>query len=155
MEFDDELSHKDFQQQRKDFYKIFEGLPIDKFIVRTPHNWGGLLEIENLRKIRSKKDKFIACTFPWYALTIFYNGMVYLCPQDFFGAIPVGDISKESVKEIFNSEIMQNNRRRFRDKNINDIEPCNSCDRCWRKTFMGVPQEYLGVFLKDNLKTLR
>jgi len=152
MEFDDELSQKDFQLQKQDFFKNFEGLPIDKFVIRTPHNWGGLLTIEGIGKIDKQKSKFMACTFPWYALTIFFDGKVCLCPQDFTGNIQIGDIRKESIKKIFNDEAIRYIRRSFKYKKINNIEPCNECDRCWRKTILGIPKEYLGMFLKDSFK---
>lgn len=152
MEFDEEISQKQFQIQKEKFIKNFENLPLDKLVIRTPHNWGGLLDIEGVGKVDRKKARFMACTFPWYALTIFYDGKVHLCPQDFYGELPVGDVNNDSIKIIFNNEIMQNIRKNFRNKKIENLSPCNNCDRCWRETFMGIPREYLGIFLKDSLR---
>ena len=152
MEFDDEISKKQFNVQKEEFIKKFENLPLDKLIIRTPHNWGGLLEIADVLKAERKKTRFKACTFPWYALTIFYDGKVHLCPQDFYGELPVGDVNKESVGEIFNNKTMQDIRKSFRNKKIDNLNPCNSCDRCWRETILGIPKEYLGIFLKDSLR---
>ena len=152
MEFDEEISQKQFQIQKEEFIKNFENLPLDKLVIRTPHNWGGLLDITGVAKIDRKKAKFMACTFPWYALTIFYDGKVHLCPQDFNGELPVGDVNEDSVKVIFNNKTMQDIRRSFRNKKIDNLSPCNNCDRCWRETFMGIPREYLGIFLKDSLR---
>jgi MoaA/NifB/PqqE/SkfB family radical SAM enzyme len=36
MEYDDEISREQFADMKKTFFKNFEGLPLDKFIIRTP-----------------------------------------------------------------------------------------------------------------------
>ncbi|MBM3705711.1 MAG: radical SAM protein [Actinobacteria bacterium] len=152
MEFDEETDPREFIEQKKNFIKKFEGLPLDKIVIRTPHNWGGLLDIEGIKKVDRKKSRLIPCTFPWYSLTVFYDGKVYLCPQDFAGEIPLGDLTKESIKDIFNGEKIKNIRQRFKEKNISDLSPCNNCDRIWRETFAGIPKEYLKMFLKDSFR---
>ncbi|MBM3709242.1 MAG: radical SAM protein [Actinobacteria bacterium] len=149
MEFDEELSKETFEKQKKNFIKNFENLPLDKLVIRTPHNWGGLLGIEGVRKINKSRDKLIPCTFPWYSLTIFYDGKAYLCPQDFGGEIPLGDLNKESLSDIFNNKIISEIREKFRTKNVSDLNPCSSCDRIWRETVAGIPKEYLKSFIGD------
>ncbi len=154
MEYDEELSREQFTELKKDFLKKFEGLPLDKFIIRTPHNWGGSLKI-NGKKARVESfycNSFTACTFPWYALTIFYDGEVFACPQDFYGNIRLGDVKTDFIKDIFNNKAMQELRQSFRKKETMRHQPCSSCDRCRRKTVFGIPGEYLGTFLKDSLK---
>ena len=152
MEFDENLSREEFKIQKQNFIKNFENLPLDKIVIRNPHNWGGLLELEGIEKIDRTNSRIIPCTFPWYSLTIFYNGKVYLCPQDFDGEILVGDTSKDTIRNIFNNEVMSRIRTDFKNKTIKDISPCNNCDRVWRKTFAGIPREYLNVFLKDSIR---
>jgi radical SAM protein with 4Fe4S-binding SPASM domain len=151
MEFDENLSGEEFQKQKNEFIKNFDNLPLDKIVTRTPHNWGGLLEIEGIKKINKEKSRLIPCTFPWYSLTIFYNGLVYLCPQDFTGEIPVGDANKDSIKDIFNNTALEEIRSKFKNKNIENLNPCSNCDRIWRETIAGIPREYLKAFLKDSI----
>lgn len=152
MEFDEELSSDDFIKQKDSFVKKFDGLPLDRIITRKPHNWGGMLDIKGITKIDKKRSKIIPCTFPWYSLTVFYNGKVYLCPQDFAGEIQIGDLNNESITDIFNNEKIKNVRKRFKNKNISGLSPCNTCDRIWRQTFAGIPKEYLKIFLKDSIR---
>lgn len=152
MEFDENLSKEDFQSQKTQFIKRFDGLSLDKLTIRTPHNWGGLLEIDGLRKIDRKNDKLIPCTFPWYSITVFYNGMAHLCPQDFEGEILLGDLNKISLKEIFNNDVIRAVRNRFKSRDVKDLSPCNNCDRVWRQTIAGIPKEYLRAFVKDSIR---
>jgi len=152
MEFDEELASKNFKEQKKKFLINFNNLPLDKLIVRTPHNWGGLLKLSRIKKVNHKDTKLIPCTFPWYSLTIFYDGKVYLCPQDFDGKVLIGDANKNPVREIFNNQVIKEVRKKFKTGKIKEFSPCKDCDRIWRKTFMGVPKEYLGIFIKDSLR---
>jgi hypothetical protein len=110
-------------------------------------------EIKSVAGVKGeeKVKKYACCTFPWYSLTVFYDGRVFLCPQDFEGRICLGDAGREKIEEIFNGGIIRDMRRRFRYNMIDDIVPCRNCDRIRRKTFMGVPVEYLKIFLRDNL----
>ena len=78
--------------------------------------------------------------------------MAYLCPQDFEGEIPVGDLNKVSLKEIFNNDVIRSVRSRFKNRDVKDLSPCNNCDRIWRQTIAGIPKEYLKAFLKDSIR---
>ncbi len=144
-----ELSKKKLAKQKKGFLKYFKGLPLDKIVTRVPHNWGGLLEMDGTGK---GNKKVISCTFPWYSLTIFYDGRVFLCPQDFEGKICLGDIKESRIDEIFNNEIIKSIRKTFKSGIIDEIIPCRNCDRIRRISFLGVPLEYFGVFIRDHLR---
>jgi len=151
MEHYSDTSPTEFALRKKEFVKRFKDFPPDRFVTRKPHNWGGSLDAGKL--MNSKKDaaKFIACTFPWYALVILQDGKVLPCPQDFYGNIIVGDVNAETIEEIFNNEKMQSIRKAFKNRNIENLNICKDCDRCRRETFLGVPKEYLGKFMKDSI----
>ena len=141
------------KKQLKDFLYKFSGLPLDRIARRTPHNWGGMLKGGNGNTdFTSNKGSALqakitsACTFPWYSLTVFFDGKVYLCPQDFGGSIMVGDANTENLAGIFNGGAIKNIRKKHSKKDILDLWPCNSCDRVRRKTIAKVPSEYLGFF---------
>jgi pyruvate-formate lyase-activating enzyme len=139
-------------EQKDKFLENFKGLPLNRLVTRAPHNWGGLLKLESSGSSKVKNVKVIPCTFPWYSLTIFYNGRVFLCPQDFKGRICLGDLNKSSISEIFNGVKIKEVRRRFKKGMIYDLVPCKGCDRIRRKTFLNVPGEYIGSFLRDNFR---
>jgi len=154
METEDELGRPGKQKIKKNqeikyFVERFGSTLPDRFTVRKMHNWGG-----NLKTGASydKNPVIKTCTFPWYSLTVFFNGKVYLCPQDFRGEICIGDLNKQSIKEVFNSEKVCSLRKDFKNKIISGINPCSACDRIRRSTRAGVPPEYLKSFLEDILR---
>jgi radical SAM protein with 4Fe4S-binding SPASM domain len=215
MEYDEELSSLEFKKQKTNFINNFVNLPLDKLIIRKPHNWGGSINLQETNKLKFnkknnymglKRDEIInkniniyvgnennkskdninineineinedknninnfiasnkklssACTFPWYSLVILFNGKVTPCPQDFFANIILGDVNYESLKDIFNNNKMQKLRNKFKNKTTSfdfsdNFVVCNKCDRCFRETIFGIPKEYLGKFLKDNIDILK
>lgn len=139
--------YKDYYEPktRKEFSKRFKNLGLDELIFKNLYNWAGDYEIpEKPIDIHSK------CTFPWYASVILWDGTVTSCPQDYFGRIKLGDITKKPLKQIWND----NPYRTLRENmvfSLENLSPCNKCDRLWRKQIAGVPFQYLFSFLNDNL----
>lgn len=146
------LSPGEISGQKAIFLQNFENLPLNKLVSRAAHNWGGLLEIKGSGSSRVRDSKVVSCTFPWYSLTIFYDGKIFLCPQDFKGKICIGNLNKDNIEEVFNGEKIKEKRKKFKEGIIEENTPCGRCDRIRRKTFMGVPVEYLGIFMKENLR---
>ncbi len=135
---------KEMERARQEFKAKFQGLPLDKFIVRRIHNWAGLYG-------EPPKGNYVPCTFPYYSMTIFYDGKVPACPQDFFGEIIIGDATKEALLDIWNGEKMVELRRSFQRRENPKHPRCEKCDMIYRETFLGIPKSYLKFFLKENI----
>ncbi len=134
----------ELRRQREEFRAKFKDLPLDKFIIRRIHNWAGLYG-------SPPKGNYVPCTFPYYSMTIFYDGKVPACPQDFFGEIIIGDATKESLLDIWNGENMVKLRRSFQKRENPKHPRCEKCDMIYRETFLGIPKSYLKFFLRENL----
>ncbi len=119
-----------------------------RWIIKKPHNWAGGIGSDRISANSKQKS---ACTFPWYSLTILWNGTVVTCPQDFFGENVVGDVSRQSLKVIWNGVKMMGYRDRMRENLYSDIRTCSSCDRLKRRHFLGIPGSHLKGFFKENL----
>lgn len=131
--------------KRKDFLTRFNGLPLDKVKIKEMHNWAGRIP-------KNQNDKTLSpCTFLWYALTIFWDGSVLPCPQDFFGSYVLGNVQNSSLSEIWNNEKMLVLRKKMSRMEISDLKTCKECDRMRRKRFLGVPKEYLLKFLLKKM----
>ncbi len=90
------------------------------------------------------------CTFPWYAMVICADGTVTPCPQDFWAHMSLGDMKKQSLKEIWYGEPYRQLRRSLH-HHVEDLALCRKCDRLCRKTVGGVPWQYAMTFLVDQL----
>ena len=135
---------EELRREREEFKAKFKGLPLDKFIVRKIHNWAGLYG-------GPPRGNYVPCTFPYYSMTIFYDGKVPACPQDFFGEIIIGDATRQPLLEIWNGEEMRKLRLSFKRKENPKHPRCQKCDMIYRETFLGIPKSYLKFFLRENL----
>ena len=141
--------------QRLAFLERFRGLPLDRFYVRRPHNWAGNSATASMENLKRNGLAEICCTFPWYSMTVLFDGRVSACPQDFMGEIILGDLHRQTLAEIWVGEPMRQLRAAHRRRSIGELSACARCDRVWRKEVFGVPTEYLRDFVADQLNTLR
>jgi len=147
IEFSDYSSDEIKGKIKKNFMKRFNSLPLERFVVRKPHNWAGGYDV---KKSTSNKGP-IRCTFPWYSLTIFWDGSVLPCPQDFYGKLVLGNVKDSSLSEIWNGPEEVLLRENLSGQQYKNLVSCDRCDRPGRKKLLGMPIAELGRFLKDNV----
>ena len=138
---------------RREFLAHFEGLPLDRVVLRNPHNWAGDIFIPELSRDALLADgrRFTPCTFLWYSSTIYWDGKVTACPQDFFGKLGMGDLTEKPLREIWNDSRLVQLRSEMARGEIPKSLPCYTCDRIWRHQVMAVPTDYLKTFLSDHV----
>jgi hypothetical protein len=124
-------------REDRDFIRRFRELGLDELVVKRPHNWAGHLGAAR------PGPGFYACTFPWNALVVFFNGDVVACAQDFFGRQRLGSAGDAPLLEIWNGLPMQRLRRAHAAGDMGSFAACQECDRVRRRTLGGVPLEYL------------
>lgn len=131
-------------EQKERFIKALKQRGLDKLIIKTPHNWAG-----NIDAVDFQKTSFSACTFPWQALVVLWDGRVGSCPHDFFAKIIYGDAKKEDVEDIFNCEVIQKLREQMLKSSLSELDsPCRECDSVRRKKIIGIPLESI-KYLRD------
>lgn len=123
--------------ERRGFIERFKKLGLDELVIKKSHNWAGYLDSP------ASKGTFYACTFPWNALLVLFNGEVLPCAQDFFGSMPLGSAREKTLLEIWNGSPMQVLRQAFAAGETAVPPACSACDRIRRPTLGGVPTEYL------------
>jgi len=140
----------DRRRSRKEFRGRFAGLGVDRFVEAPAHNFAGDVTLPGQQVLRAP-PRFSPCTFPWYSLTILWDGTVLPCPQDFLERCPLGNVSDVSLLDVWDGERLRQLRAKMVERDIAEIEPCRSCDRLCRRTVRGMPTEQLGGFLRENL----
>ena len=138
------------KEQIDAFKKPLLELGLNRFVVKEPHNWSGEYAVEGEESMIGNPDFFVPCTFPWYALAIFYDGTVYPCPQDFFGKLKIGDLNSQTIEEVWHGKPLVDLRQRMKAGNYQGLEPCQQCDMIFRETFLGVPTSNLKTYLSEN-----
>jgi radical SAM protein with 4Fe4S-binding SPASM domain len=72
----------------------------------------------------SEAKKF--CPVPWHTLVVNADGRVVPCCMDFFSTVVYGDVTKNSLVDIWNSKKAQSFREEIV-KNINNMQVCQAC----------------------------
>jgi len=134
----------------REFRRRFAGLGVDRFIVVPAHNFAGDVKLPGQQE-PCTPARFSPCTFPWYSLTILWEGTVLPCPQDFLERRPLGNVNDASLLEIWDGERLRDLRAKMVQCEVGEIEPCCRCDRLCRRTLLGMPTAHLGGFLRENL----
>ena len=121
--------------KRRAFVKSFNGLALNKFVVKKPHNWAGSIDLVG----KNSKAGLVPCTFLWHSLVVAWDGKVGPCPHDYMGEIVLGDASRQSLAEIFNCPGLVRLRRQMITGILAQTLPCYRCDSINRPAIFGVP----------------
>ncbi len=131
---------------KEDFLSRFEHLPLDRFLLKQPHNFGGNVRLSlagdpSLRPLTP-------CTILWHSLVVLWNGDVVPCPQDFFGELVMGNVRDTTLKDIFNTQKLIDLRKKMLFRQVDNSTPCARCDFIRRPTILGIPVQSLRYLRK-------
>ena len=131
------VSLYDGPEQVEKYNNLFleSGINKDKYILRDrwykeDDGWGlmvtnraGTLKLEN-QNLPKKKN--MSCFYTHYSMMIDWNGDCYLCTQDWQRKMVSGNIFKQHILNIWNSEIL----KKFRNDLVNGQRINNPCKNC-------------------------
>jgi Iron-sulfur cluster-binding domain/Radical SAM superfamily len=90
----------------------------DKIHITELHNWAGTLNHES--------DVNYPCYRPWLTFTVLWDGRVSLCCADFDGHTILGDLTTQTIAEVWNADPYRDVRRQHLESGGPDI--CRACD---------------------------
>jgi radical SAM protein with 4Fe4S-binding SPASM domain len=102
-------------------FKNFWIKKVDRVRIYESHSTNG--EFGALKNPRKERK---ACIMPFYQMTIYENGIVARCNHD-WDSDGMGDVKKNSIKEIFNNQKYKDLRKQHTSLNISD-KVCKNCD---------------------------
>ena len=70
---------------------------------------------------------FPFCPLPFYSLNVLWDGRTILCCHDWKPSVLVGDLSKQSLSEIWNGEVLNNCRHLLYSGRSREIASCRRC----------------------------
>ena len=127
------------EEKGRRFLGNFRSLPLDKFVIRQPHNWAGSVELSREREpLPSKPTPYHGCPFIWDTMVVLWDGSAALCPQDWYNDNPLGNINDSSLREMWNGWTLTFVRQLLADGEYNQIEVCSQCDLLWRRHGWGL-----------------
>ena len=114
------------------FLDRFNGLPVDEWDTFWAHGWAGQMETSDFYTARPHGPKYFPCNWLWKSMAIYWNGKVPSCCADFAEDQIMGDLSTQSILDIWNSKEYQAIRQAHVDGNLEDYKLCRGCDAVWQ-----------------------
>ena len=135
------ISVYDGPKEAQNFHDMMKRIKIDskKFVIRnryyaedkdfgiTISNRSGNLTNSEFKIAPLKEPLKLNCNYPFYTFFIDYNGDVQMCSHDWGKKMIMGNLTKNSIKEIWLSKKFNFARSKLNSKNRN-FSPCNVCD---------------------------
>jgi radical SAM protein with 4Fe4S-binding SPASM domain len=148
-------NYADKQKEKDNFYRLFDGLSVDEFIVKTPNTWGGTFDnTDSFSHHDIDESKFYPCSHLWSTMSICWDGTVVPCCFDFFKTYVLGNVKEQSIREIWNGEPIVKLREGMLNgtyKTINKL--CNRCVILHLEPILGVPAG-MRTAVKDAITNL-
>ncbi len=123
-----------FNNENQEFLNLYKNI-VDEVEIEEPMNWSGyeernLLDFtyskEEIEIITNKKTPKV-CAFPFHTLAIQSDGQVVCCCVDWSRHTLVGDVTKESLYNIWHGEKLRNFRLLHLSGQRNKNEACRNC----------------------------
>lgn len=81
--------------------------------------------------------RYTLCHQPWVNFTVDYRGKVLACCRDLRSEFVVGDLLRQSAREIWNGPGVRRVRRALRARRPEEIPTCASCDAPYTGSYSG------------------
>lgn len=98
----------------------------DRVYSRTIFNWGG--QLKGFQPVTQSYELNLPCVALWSLLVIFNTGDVPLCNTDFNLKHPLGSVRGHSISELWNSELMNRQRKMHLIGRKTNIDICTDCN---------------------------
>lgn len=100
---------------------------VDGYELRYAHNWGGEVEIEELKN-KNKKAYKVGCSLLMHQLVLLPNGDITVCCADLNSKGVIGNILKEDLFSIYRKPQRLDMLYKFMKGKKKEIELCKDCE---------------------------
>lgn len=136
---------KSTKDKVEEFKRYWTRPGIDKVEIKEFTTWEGSdkkiteLADQSQKSEGYKKSLDYPCVRPWHRMTVLWDGRVVPCCFDYDGKYILGDLNKETLKEIWNGEKMKVLRKQHI---LNKFDKNHLCYNCKEKYGMPASKYY-------------
>ena len=95
---------------------------------KSMNSWGNQLKTYERPSSESEKYSDMPCISPWSTMVVHFDGAVPLCGCDYNNKILMGDLNKNTIKDIWQSKNFEEIRKKHASGKRNNIELCKGCN---------------------------
>lgn len=117
------IAMEETRDEIPDFKKMWQNIA-DQVIASPGHNYGG-----GIIRPKSFEKKRYPCILPWYFMVVNFDGEATTCCANYLrNELIMGDLKKEKIRNIWQSEKYKKLRRDHLSGDLRDWPACSSCD---------------------------
>ncbi|MFH1210760.1 MAG: radical SAM protein [archaeon] len=141
-----------------EFKKRWEIPGIDSVCIK-PFTGFGLKSIlehaDDSTKEKISKKCAYPCFLPWRSITIMWDGRVVPCCYDYDGKYVIGDLKKESLKDVWNNADMLKLRRQHLVNDFTGNDLCGPCNERYGWPSLAHPLRLSGYAFRKAVRKVR
>lgn len=122
VEYENKLNTKWMSDEFKKLLNMVDG-----YELRYAHNWGGEVEVEELKN-KTKKQFKVGCSLLMHQLVLLPNGDITVCCADLNSKGVIGNVLKEKLFTIYNSPLRLDMLNKFMKGQKKEIDLCKDCE---------------------------
>jgi MoaA/NifB/PqqE/SkfB family radical SAM enzyme len=120
------------EEQQGIFLETFSPITDQIFLERLVPYWNDALDVKLPEGDRTMLNEKVhhdseVCPFPFYKMRITSDGKALLCSADWDHLRPIGDLKKQSVMEIWHSDLLREIQLKFLNNKRNELDGCRTC----------------------------
>ncbi len=118
------------QHEIEAFKSLWQSIA-DNVVIQSYTTWTGSVEDKNVggQAAASATGGFtFPCKHPWEEFVIANDGRVSICCLDFDFKVEVGDVSKQTIREVWHGAPIQEIRQKMIENRYDELELCSQCN---------------------------
>lgn len=121
------------EDQKKTFFETFTPITDQIFLEHLVPYWNDALDMDQKFGAKTMLDDDVEfnaeiCPFPFYKMRITTDAKVLLCSADWDHLRPIGDLKKQTVKEVWESDLLRDIQLKFLENKRNELDGCRTCN---------------------------
>jgi len=104
---------------------------LDNLEFNYAHNWSGEFSAGVEYSLTEPGERYHMCDHVYNYLAVRWDGRVQGCCRDMLGNYVLGDLSRETLMDVWNGERMASLREALWNERYQEIELCRRCERLW------------------------
>jgi len=122
-----------FQENEKEAKAFFDHWrrEVDDVVISYARDWAGQMKVE------SKSSPHLSASVPeknpcdslWQDMVVGYDGQVVLCCNDYDGKVSMGDLTRQTVSEVWFGDKFERYRSAQKGGSRKNLELCEGCSK--------------------------
>lgn len=116
------------KKETEQFIKMWAGVKgVNAARIKTFCNFAGNVDSRLDGLVGPERKKYHPCYRIWNGLAIYWDGTIVPCCSDINAGLPLGNVREKSIRDIWNSDLLLDMRKKHIRSKHNELKICRTC----------------------------